>query len=252
MTQDDFVITDDNIRKWLLWRNDHMNIVMANIMKVLTFTRSDPPWLEVLLGESLWSSRSSSWLWFKMSEVHYYVPLRWNEWSVACRISLPINHAHWKQRIFNHQMTWKIKDHWPTDTQPDDNKGSSNDNKDNEDKDNNNESSSNNHDNETSSNHNKDNNKSSSNDDDNKSSSSNNASKKGSGDSFVISSSGNKYTLFYCSSSSMFDFHLHRDNEDCEQSKDGDKDCKQSNNRDSEHEWTNNGDKDERSKWMEE
>jgi hypothetical protein len=102
ITQDNFIIMDDNIRKWLLQHNDQANVMVANIMKVVTFTKSDPPWLEVSLGESLWSRAWSSWLQFKMSMVCYFVPLGWNEWSMACHISLPIDHVHQKQHIYNH------------------------------------------------------------------------------------------------------------------------------------------------------
>jgi hypothetical protein len=50
MTQDNFVITDNDTRKWLLQHDDDVNIVVANIMCMITFTISRP-WLEVVLGE---------------------------------------------------------------------------------------------------------------------------------------------------------------------------------------------------------
>ena len=78
------------MRKWLLQQDDHVNVVVANITRVIMFTSSGP-WLEVELGES---QTPSSWLRFKFSEARYYVPLGWNEWSVARWISLPINNAH--------------------------------------------------------------------------------------------------------------------------------------------------------------
>ncbi len=145
MTQDNFVIMDDNMRKRLLQCNDHMNLMVASITHIITFTTSDPPWLEVVLGES--KALSSLWLQFKMSKAWYYMPLGWNEWSVARCVSLPIDHTHRKLHIFNHQMTWKIEDHWPMDpwsgvkedyesSSSDDKQGSSDNNNNDDDGDN--------------------------------------------------------------------------------------------------------------------
>lgn len=56
---------DAKTRKQLLQCDDHMNIVVANIMCVIMFASSGP-WLEVELGES---QAPSSWLRFNISEV---------------------------------------------------------------------------------------------------------------------------------------------------------------------------------------
>ncbi len=114
------MITDHKTRRRLLQRwqlDDHSNIMLANITHVLTFAKSDPPWLEVELGES--EAPSSSWLRFEMSKARYYVPLGWNEWSVARRISLPIDNVHRGLHIYNRRMTWQIEDRWPTDPRGD-------------------------------------------------------------------------------------------------------------------------------------
>jgi hypothetical protein len=69
-------------------------------------------WLEVCFAQRV-PERRALFISFKQSEARYYVPLGWGGWTIARRISLPVDFINSQYRIYNHRMLWQIADRWP-------------------------------------------------------------------------------------------------------------------------------------------
>ncbi len=92
----------------------HERIVVGRISRLLSLKHRGQPlaWLEVCLAQHV-PDRHPLFIGFKLSEARYYVPLGWGGWTVARRISLPIDFINSQYRIYNYRMLWLMADQWP-------------------------------------------------------------------------------------------------------------------------------------------
>jgi hypothetical protein len=51
---------------------------------------------------------------FQLYTSCYYVPFRWNGWTVARKISLCSDFSHYGLLLYNYRTTWHLGDAWPS------------------------------------------------------------------------------------------------------------------------------------------
>jgi hypothetical protein len=70
--------------------------------------------MEMRLGQFQHRATGQRFLRFKLTTRRYYLPLGWQGWTVAKRISLIPDPLRRQLTLFNHRVKWNIADRWPT------------------------------------------------------------------------------------------------------------------------------------------
>jgi hypothetical protein len=69
---------------------------------------------EMRLGQFQRTATGQRYLRFKLSARRFYIPLGWNDWTVAKHISLVPDPTQQTLTLYNHRVKWNITDRWPT------------------------------------------------------------------------------------------------------------------------------------------
>lgn len=108
-----FIFNDT--RHLILNQPETQHIMVGKVCRFLKINCDDRvrPWVELKLGEL--HHFHDGFLKFHFSERRFYLPLRWNHWTVAKRVHLV------PQRgcvIHNHRVLWHLGDRWATQPRP--------------------------------------------------------------------------------------------------------------------------------------
>ncbi len=110
----DFVFQDQHPHARFLQQSEEKRwVVVGIISRILTIRCNSKtlPWLELQLGELKWPP-NGRFLQFKFGNGRYYLPLGWNGWTIARRISLSTDPTT-KRTIYNYRAKWFLGDRWP-------------------------------------------------------------------------------------------------------------------------------------------